>query len=154
MGNAGQKEVTYDAIVHRDVYDSQRLAEELHTPAREVAKTVLLRADSGYVYIVAVLPATKNIDFDRVSAAFCGSKIELATEIEIKEHCRDCEMGPLPPFGSQYGTKTIVDESLAEDETIVFEGNSHHEAIRMRFDDFQTIESPVVTPFTVEAARP
>ena len=52
------KHVGYEAIVHRNIYDAQRLAQELHTPGREVAKTVLLRADSGYAYIVAVLPAT------------------------------------------------------------------------------------------------
>jgi Ala-tRNA(Pro) deacylase len=144
-----ERSVAYDAITHREVYDAQRLAEELHTPGREVAKTVLLRADSGYVYIVAVLPATKSIDFADVASALGGSKIELATEIEINEHCRDCEMGALPPFGSQYGMKTLVDESLTVDEEIVFEGNSHHEAIRMRYDDFHRIESPIVARFAV-----
>ncbi|MDP6722350.1 MAG: YbaK/EbsC family protein, partial [Pirellulaceae bacterium] len=63
------RQVAYDAISHRDAYDAQRLAQTLHTPGREVAKTVLLRADSGYTYIVAVLPATKTVDFDSVSAA-------------------------------------------------------------------------------------
>ncbi|MDP6558449.1 MAG: YbaK/EbsC family protein, partial [Pirellulaceae bacterium] len=76
------RQVAYDAISHRDAYDAQRLAQTLHTPGREVAKTVLLRADSGYTYIVAVLPATKTVDFDSVSAAFGGCKIELATELE------------------------------------------------------------------------
>lgn len=144
------KQVGYAAITHRDVYDAQRLAQELHTPGREVAKTVLLRADSGYAYIVAVLPATKTIDFAKVSAAYGGSKIALATEIEIKEHCRDCEMGALPPFGSQYGLKTLVETSLTLDEEIVFEGNTHHEAIRMRYEDFHRIEAPLVTKFAVQ----
>jgi ABC-type multidrug transport system fused ATPase/permease subunit len=88
-----EKQVVYESIAHRDTYDAQRLAQVLHTPGREVAKTVLLRADAGYTYIVAVLPANKTIDFDKVSAAFGGSKIELANEFEIKQHCPDCEMG-------------------------------------------------------------
>ena len=62
------RKVAYDAIPHRATYDAQRLAQTLHTPGREVAKTVLLRADGGYTYVVAVLPATKTIDFDKVSA--------------------------------------------------------------------------------------
>ncbi|MDP6060721.1 MAG: YbaK/EbsC family protein, partial [Pirellulaceae bacterium] len=133
------RQVAYDAISHRDAYDAQRLAQTLHTPGREVAKTVLLRADSGYTYIVAVLPATKTVDFDRVSAAFGGCKIELATELEIKQHCPDCEIGTLPPFGTQYAMKTLVEESLSDDEEIIFEGNNHHEAIRMRYEDFRRI---------------
>lgn len=144
------RQVAYDFIPHRDTYDAQRLAQELHTPGSEVAKTVLLRADCGYKYIVAVLPATKTIDFKKVSAAFGGSKIEMATEIEIKEHCPDCEMGALPPFGAQYAMKTIVEESLTKDEEIVFEANSHHEAIRMRYEDFHRIEEPLVGRFAVQ----
>ena len=144
------RKVKYKAIAHRDIYDAQRLAQELHTPGREVAKTVLLRADHAYAYVVAVLPATKTIDFKKVSAALGGSEIELATELEIKEHCPDCEIGTLPPFGSQYGMQTLVEESLAKDEEIVFEGNSHHEAIRMRYDDFHQIEEPLVAKFAVQ----
>ncbi|MCA9123878.1 MAG: YbaK/EbsC family protein [Planctomycetaceae bacterium] len=145
-----ERHVPYEAITHRDVYDAQRLAQELHVPGREVAKTVLLRADHAYAYIVAVLPATKTIDLQKVSDAFGGSKIELATELEIKERCFDCEMGVLPPFGSQYDMKTLVEESLTQDEEIVFEGNDHHEAIRMRYEDFHHIEEPLVARFAVQ----
>jgi Ala-tRNA(Pro) deacylase len=145
-----ERQVAYEAITHRNVYDAQRLAQELHTPGREVAKTVLLRADHAYAYIVAVLPATKTIDFDRVSATLGGSDVQLATELEIKEHCPDCEIGALPPFGSQYGMLTLVEESLTKDEEIVFEGNNHHEAIRMRYEDFHHLEEPRVANFAVQ----
>lgn len=140
----------YEAIQHRDTYDAQRLAQELHTPGSDVAKTVLLRADHGFLYIVAVLPATKTVDFDKVSAAFGGAQIDLATELEIKERCPDCEIGALPPFGSEYGMKTLVERSLTNDEEIVFEGNNHHEAIRMRYEDFQRIEEPLIAQFAVQ----
>ncbi len=97
-----------------------------------------------------MLPATKTIDFEKVSAALGGGKIELAHEFEIKEHCSDCELGVLPPFGSQYGMKTLVEKSLTKDEVIVFEGNRHDEAIRMSYEDFQNIEEPLVASFAVQ----
>ncbi len=143
-------EVNFDVISHRDTYDAQHLAESLHVSGREVAKTVLLRADHGYSYIVVVLPANKSVDFERVSQALGGSHIELATELEIKQHCPDCEIGALPPFGSQYGMRTLVDGSLAEDDNIYFEGNTHHEAIRMKFADFRRIEQPLVASLATE----
>ena len=96
------------------------------------------------------LPATKTIDFEKVSAALGGSRVELATEIEIMRHCPDCELGALPPFGSQYGMKTLVEESLGRDEEIVFEGNNHHEAFRMRYKDYRDIEQPLVARFAVQ----
>ncbi len=141
------KNVDFDVIPHHDTYAAQRMAQVLHVSGKEVAKTVLLRADHGFKYVVAVLPADKSIDFERASQALGGSHLELAAEEEIAEHCPDCEIGALPPFGSQYDMETIVDESLAEDDEIVFEGNTHHEAIRIKFRDFCDIEGPLVASF-------
>jgi Ala-tRNA(Pro) deacylase len=110
----------------------------------------LLRANGGYSYIVAVLPATKHVDLQLASTALGGSKLELATEADLAAHCPDCETGVLPPFGSQYAMHTMVDESLAKDQEIVFEGNTHDEAIRMTFEDFRRVEVPLIVDF----ARP
>jgi Ala-tRNA(Pro) deacylase len=137
----------FDRVPHAPAYSAQRLAHELHVSGREVAKTVLLRANGGYEFVVAVLPASKQIDLERASKLLGGAKLCLATEFEIATHCPDCEFGVLPPFGSRYGMKTIVDSSLAEDESIWFEGNTHEEAIRITFEDFRRLEHPIVAPF-------
>lgn len=144
-----ERKCWFERVPHQPTYSAQRMAHELHVPGREVAKTVLLRANGDYKFVVAVLPASKKIDFQRVSKLLGGSKIELATEIEIGTHCPDCEFGVLPPFGSRYGMRTIVDSSLSEDDEIVFEGNTHVEAIRMRFAEFRELEDPLVAPFAV-----
>ena len=73
----------------------------------------------------------------------------MATEKEVTERCPDCEAGALPPFGSQYNMTTIFDESLADDEEIVFEGTTHHESIRMRLEDFKAVEHPLMGVFSV-----
>ena len=142
-----ERHVDFDLIPHRDTYDAQRMAATIHVTGREVAKTVLLRADRGYAFVVAVLPANKSVDFELASELLGGSRLELATEVEIAQHCPDCEFGALPPFGSQYAMKTIVDESLLDEEELVFEGNTHHEAIRMKVEDFREIEQPLVGSF-------
>lgn len=139
------KKVAYEFIPHPRTTDAQRLAHSVHAPGREVAKTVLLHA--GAAYVVAVLPADRNIDLDLAKEVLGASKVELATELDIAKHCPDCELGALPPFGSQYRMKTLVEESLTEDEQIVFEGNNHHEAYRISFADFQRLEQPIVAAF-------
>jgi len=146
-----ERGVEFEAIRHRDTYSAQRMAHELHVPGHDVAKTVLLRANHGYRYVVAVLPATSRIDMELAAKALGGGQVELATEIEVAERCPDCEFGALPPFGSQYGLMTLVDDSLADEESIVFEGNTHGEAIRMRFADFRHIEEPLIVDFTGKA---
>lgn len=142
-----RRHVPFEVVTHAEAFDAQHLAQALHTPGREVAKTVLLRADHDYRYIVAVLPATHVIDFDRLSEFLGGTHLELATEVEIAERCPDCEFGVLPPFGSHYGVQTIVDQSLTEDEYISFESDSHTEAIRMKYAQYYDFEHPLVARF-------
>jgi len=142
-----ERKCRFQRMPHQPTYSAQRLAHELHVSGREVAKTVLLRANGGHQFVVAVLPASKTINLDKASKMLGKGKVQLATEIEISAHCPDCAFGVLPPFGSRYGMKTIVDSSLADDEEIVFEGNTHDEAVRMRFDDFVQLEDPLVAAF-------
>jgi Ala-tRNA(Pro) deacylase len=145
-----RRHVPFEVVSHAAAYDAQHLAQALHTPGREVAKTVLLRANHAFRYIVAVLPATHRIDFAKLSEFLGEAHIELATEVEIAERCPDCEFGVLPPFGSHYGAETIVDESLTADEYIWFESDSHTEAIRMKYAEYYDLEHPLVARF----ARP
>ena len=144
-----ERDVVFELIPHRDTYDAQRMAATIHVSGHEVAKTVLLRVDDAYV--VAVLPSDRAVDFQRAAQVLGASKAALATEVEISQRCPDCEIGALPPFGSQYGMQTLVDESLAEDEEVVFEGNTHHEAFRVRFADFRRIEEPIVRRFVLQS---
>jgi Ala-tRNA(Pro) deacylase len=146
-----ERDVPFEVMEHEPTYDAQHMAHAVHVHGQEVAKTVLLRANHGYSYVVAVLPATHRINLRKVSKMLGDAEIELATEIEISEHCPDCEFGALPPFGWKYGMKTIVDESLTKDEEIVFEGNTHAEAIRMKYSDFYRLAEPLVGSFAYKA---
>jgi Ala-tRNA(Pro) deacylase len=143
-----KRHVPFETLAHAETFDAQHLAQALATPGREVAKTVLLRADHAYSYIVAVLPATRMVDFEALSKFLGGAEVEMATEAEIGELCPDCEFGVLPPFGTHYGAKTIVDESLTADEYITFDSESHTEAIRMKYSDYYEFEHPLVASFT------
>ena len=49
------------------------------------------------------------------------------------------------------GMETIVDESLAWADEIFFEGNSHQEAIRMRYRDYYELEHPLVVHIATHA---
>jgi len=141
-----QHHVPFQILSHAPTGDSAHLAQVLHCSGKHVAKTVLLHANHGFSSVVAIVPANAHVDFDMVSALLGGAEIRLATEEDVATRCPDCETGVLPPFGSHYGMKTIIDESLAG-ETIVFEGNTHEEAICMGYSDFRRLESPLVGHF-------
>ena len=119
-------------------------------PWKDVAKTVLVRTAHGHV--LAVLPATHQVDLDQLRRDLKEEKADLATEGEMEQLFPDCERGAIPPFGSLYQVPTVVDESLAQDDEIVFEGQTHDEAIRMRFRDYEAVEHPRLGHFATDAA--
>jgi Ala-tRNA(Pro) deacylase len=134
----------FEVIDHPPVCGAQRMAEVVHVSGDNVAKSVVLKVAHGFRYYLAVVPATARVDLDKIRASMGAVDVELATEQEIAAQCRDCEVGAMPPFGSQLGMETIVDESLAMTDEIVFEGNSHQQAIRMKYRDYYELEHPLV----------
>ena len=116
--------VWFQSLLHRPSSSSSRFAASLRVSGRRVAKGVLVRVDDGYV--LAVLPATDRIDWNRLSEAFGGRRVALASEIEVERLFSDCERGALPPFGRLYGIPTVIDTSFEEGSDLVCAGNMRH----------------------------
>lgn len=138
------KHVAFEVLPHDHTTGASRIAHAVHAPGGQVAKSVLLHANHSFRDVVAVVPSNRFVDKASVSRMFGGADIRLGNEEDLVIHCPDCERGVLPPFGSQYGMRTIVDEALAAAEYIVFESNTHDEALRMSWKDFSKLESPLV----------
>ena len=137
-----QRRVPFAMLPHRTEYTASRTAQALHVPGDHFAKTVVLNVDGRPV--LAVLQATHWLNVENLKRLLGAKQVQLASEAEIKDLFPDCELGAMPPFGSQYDMETIVDDGLAEDEQIVFDGNSHERAVQMRFYDYARIEHPHV----------
>jgi Ala-tRNA(Pro) deacylase len=135
------RRVPFQRLEHRPTYTANRMAQALHVPGREVAKSVLLRNGRGQ-YVLAVVPAPYHVDLGRLRDYLGEDELELASEREMEEAFPDCECGAMPPFGSLYRMPTVVDDKLAEDDEIVFDAQNHHEAIRMAYRDFEDLERP------------
>lgn len=147
-----QQDITYRVYHHRETYDAQHMAQTLHVPGRKIAKTVMARASGGSRFIVLVVPGTMFVDLQRVSAVLGGIDVRLATESEILQRCPGCEFGVVPIFGSKYGLETIVDESVSKQDQIVFQGDTHEEAVQLRFSDFYALEHPRIA--TIAQSHP
>jgi Ala-tRNA(Pro) deacylase len=127
------------------------LAEAVHVSGKAVAKTVLLHVNHGFGDVVAVVPADRKVNVEEASKMLGGAQIVVGNEDDVTARCPDCERGVLPPFGSQYNMQTIVDASLAERDELIIESNTHDEAIRLKWQDFDRIENPLVGPIATAA---
>ena len=135
-----EKQVPFQVLTHRRTETAVGTARALDVPEGNFAKTVVLMVDGRPV--IAVVQAPYHVNPTEVKNAFGAGVATLATEDEMDELFPDCETGAVPPFGSQYGIPTIMDSQLAEDEYIVFDGNTHREAISMRLKDYEGLEHP------------
>ena len=106
-------------LSHPEAFRAVAIAQTLHTPAKEMAKIVIVKVDEQFV--MTVLPASLQVDLHRLKDVFMTSHVGLATEGEFKDLFPDCELGAMPPFGILDGLPVFVDHSLTEDDTIVFQ---------------------------------
>ena len=141
--------VPYSVFPHIRAYTAQEEAAVTHVPGRDWAKAVICFVDGEPIQ--AVVPADLEVDLDLLAVLACASTIRLAGEDELRWLYPDCERGAMPPLGPLYRQIVYVDEALAVEEQIVFNGGTHGDAVSMRYEDFAAIARPIVGRF---ARRP
>jgi len=96
--------------------------------------------------ILAVLPAPNHVKLNKLGVEL-GKSLRLASEQEFCSRFPDCEPGAMPPVGSLHNLSVYVDQSLGADQAIFFNAGTHHDAIRMRYDDFVRQVKPQICSF-------
>jgi Ala-tRNA(Pro) deacylase len=134
--------IEYVRIIHSRAYTAQKVAASAHIRGKELAKTVMVKIDGQIA--MAVLPATKKVDFRLLREALGASQVELANEREFIDLFPDCDLGAMPPFGNLYGLEVYVAEPLTQDEEIAFNAGSHTELIKLAYKDFESLVKPTV----------
>ena len=128
--------VAYDLLPHHKTQTAREEAAALGIRPDEVAKTIVVRADDGYVR--AVLPASERLDVHKLAVRL-ESGGRLATEPELVWAYPQFELGAVPPVGGPAGDRVFVDVRLADRERLVFDAGVHDESIRMRTKDMLRI---------------
>jgi Ala-tRNA(Pro) deacylase len=141
-----QNGIKYTILIHSRAYTAQELAQIMHIPGRELAKSVVVKVDGKPV--LAVLPASQQIDFFKMKLALGAEKVEKVSEKEFVGYFPKCELGAMPPFGNLFRLPVFVSRELRKDEEIVFNAGTHVDAIRMRYADFERLVQPKVFEFS------
>jgi Ala-tRNA(Pro) deacylase len=141
-----QQQIKYQVVTHSLAYTAQEVAAAQHVPGKQIAKVVMVKKAHG-APVMLVLPASHQVDFGRLRQVL-GERVELEAEQEFRNLFPGCEVGAEPPFGNLFNMDTFVDAALAEDEEIIFNGGSHWQTIRMRYDDYVRLVHPRVAKFS------
>jgi Ala-tRNA(Pro) deacylase len=141
-----ENNIKYVKITHSRAYTAQEIAASVHIPGKELAKTVIVRVNDGFG--MAVLPASRKVNFDRLKTVVGNNEIRLAQEDEFKSLFPDCEVGAMPPFGNLYNLPVYVASALSEDKDIAFNAGTHTDVIKISYSDFEKLVKPTVGTFS------
>lgn len=132
----------YTATIHRTAFTANEVASAEHLPAREMAKTVIVFGDNHYQMLV--VPASRHIDLREVQYALGLRHVRLASEVELAALFPDCELGAMPAVGEPYDMPVYLDSLLAHQESIVFNGGTHRDAVHMSMPYYHQLVAPKV----------
>ena len=127
------RHVSYSVLAHRASRSSLDSAHSAHVDEDNVAKSVVLEDEGGFV--LAVLPASRRLELHRLRDEL-GRSLHLASERQVVPLFPDCVVGAVPPVGHAYGLATVVDTSLEDLDEIFFEGGDHETLVRVDGDAF------------------
>ena len=136
--------VSYEPLPHAHTESALAEAESLHVSPDDVAKTLIVKLQEGYLR--AVLPASARIDLRKVREFVGGGrhKVHLATEDDLRRDYPEFELGAVPPVGGRTDP-VIVDPKIAERSSIVIEAGAHDESVRIAAADLVTVTGATVT---------
>ena len=120
--------VRYEIVEHAETMSAGAEAAATHRRPEQVAKTVVLQSDPGYVF--AVVPASERIDMRKVREALGAThELRLATEAEMARDFPRMEVGAVPPFGPMFPRAEVVDRRLLQEDRILCAAGDHRHGV-------------------------
>lgn len=129
-----EKHVEHAVVPHRRTQTAAAEARAVGVMPHEVAKTIVVVTDGGYVR--AVVPASERLDLRKLRDSLGEERIpRLATESELGAAYPAFELGAVPPFGGPAGDRVIIDARLALEDEVVLEAGTHSHSVKLRMHD-------------------
>lgn len=141
-----EERVRYEVVPHRQAFTAQGVAHSVHTSGWRVAKVLLVRdPDDGY--LLAVLPASCQLDLERLRRVTDRPGLQLASELDMTQLFPDCVPGAIPPFGRLYGMPVYVDSCFPHTREVLFQAGTHREVVRMPYLVYEALARPTIADF-------
>lgn len=128
----------YAVLRHPGTATLIEAADSAAVPLASLARAVILADAHGLV--MAVLPGDHLLNFTALGNLL-GRRLRPATVDELAGHFPDCNPGSIPPVAEPFGFEAVVDERLADLDTVYLEPGFHDTLLRMDGLDFQLIHA-------------
>jgi len=132
----------YEALSHRTVYTAFDKAKTLKIPEKIVGKTLALKIDGKLA--MALIPANKNLDKEKIKKLLKAKKVDLVSEKLIKNKFKGVKVGAIPPFGNLWGMRTFVDSSLKREKKIILNSGDWSFSIKISPKDLEKLAKDLI----------
>jgi Ala-tRNA(Pro) deacylase len=131
------RQAQYETVTHAAAVTAQEQAAALHASGHTFTKVLIVKERDGFV--MAIVPATTELDLDRLKGLIGHGEVRLATVEEIRIVIPDCAAGAVPPFGALYGLRSFVDRRLLGVPRVTMPAGSFMTALRMSSTEFRRL---------------
>lgn len=151
LNHLEKNKVKYDIIAHKTVYTAFDLANTTKSKLSDIAKTLLVKADSRYVLVV--VPAHYRLDLAKVKKALKAKKIQIANELVMKKTFK-VKPGAITPFGTVHKAEVVIDNALKKTNNVIIGAGSFVESLRMKVKDLAESEEAKFAALGTRASAP
>jgi prolyl-tRNA editing enzyme YbaK/EbsC (Cys-tRNA(Pro) deacylase) len=137
----------FEVFEHEPVITSEdasrvRSGYELHQGTK--ALIVRGKVSGEKKFLMIIVPGNKTFDSKKVKEVFGISDIRFATEDEVSEITGGVKRGGVPPFGNLFGLSVYCDNSVFDNEKIIFNAGDRCFSIGMKSADWKSVVNPEV----------
>lgn len=132
--------VPYETLAHEPMGKSEEVARLRGVDLHSGAKALVVRGRKTNTPYLLILPADLKLDGTNVKALL-GEAVDFAKDVV---ELTGCVPGSVPPLGSLFNIRTVVDPRLGENERINYNAGSLTDSINMRYDDWIKAEKPEI----------
>lgn len=142
-----ERGVKYEQIDHPRAFVADKVAAATNASCNKMLKTVIVWMDGEMAMLV--LPASRAVNFDLLRKETGAKDVSFANESDFKSKFPGCETGAMPPFGSIFEMRTIVDSKVTKPDHVIFRAGDHDTAVRMKREDFHELAGADIVSFSV-----
>ena len=135
---------SWSTLAHEPTPTSEDSARVRGVSLASGAKAMILSVKPGDDFIMVVISAAEKMDSKKLKKVGQFKSTRFASVEEVME-VTGCVSGAVPPFGSLFGLRTFVDESLQlQGETINFNAGLRTLSVTMSVSDYIATEAPTI----------
>lgn len=131
------KRADYKTYEHEPVITSEEAREIKRTDATGL-KSLLFKTENGLVLLV--LPGEKKVSSKKARSYLDVKDIRMVTPDEVLS-AMGCEVGGCYPIGEIAGIRTVLDESIKEAESLIFNVGRRDRSVEITRDEFERVTS-------------